>query len=116
MLLSYLTQRQQIAECNGSQSNSLEIKTGIPEGCVLGPILFSVYINNLTMCTVFHMFFDRQRYCLIMVQICRKECIPLLLPLCTDMFNTIMYADDTTLFCDINNIPDVEHSMNAELI
>ena len=26
-----------------------------------------------------------------------------------------MYADDTTLFCDINNIPDVKHSLNAEL-
>ena len=38
------------------------------------------------------------------------------LPLCTDMFNMIMYADDTTLFCDINSIPDVEHSLNAELI
>ena len=27
-----------------------------------------------------------------------------------------MYADDTTLFCDINSIPDVEYSLNAELI
>ena len=26
-----------------------------------------------------------------------------------------MYADDTTLFCDINSIPDVEHSLNVEL-
>ena len=31
------------------------------------------------------------------------------------MFNMIMYADDTTFFCDINSIPDVEHSLNAEL-
>ena len=37
------------------------------------------------------------------------------LPLCTDMFNIIMYADDTTLFSDINSIPDVEHPLNAEL-
>ena len=35
------------------------------------------------------------------------------LPLCTDMFNMIMYADDTTLFCDINSIPDVEHSLQG---
>ena len=26
-----------------------------------------------------------------------------------------MYADDATLFCDINSIPDVEHSLKAEL-
>ena len=37
------------------------------------------------------------------------------LSLCTDMFNMIMYADDITLFCDINRIPDVEHSLNAEI-
>ena len=30
------------------------------------------------------------------------------------MFNMIMYADDTTLFRDINSIPDGEHSLNAE--
>ena len=83
LLQSYLTQKQQIVECNGFQSDSLEIKIGIPQGSVLSPFLFSVYINDL--------------------------------PLCTDMFNMIMYADDTTLFCDINNIPDVEHSLNAEL-
>ena len=83
LLKSYLTQRQQVVEYNGFQSDSLEIKTGIPQGSVLGPFLFSVYINDL--------------------------------PLCTDMFNMIMYADDTTLFCDINSIPDVEHSLNAEL-
>ena len=83
LLKSYLTQRQQIVECNGFQSDSLEIKTGIPQGSVLGPFLFSVYINDL--------------------------------PLCTDMINMIMYADDTTLFCDINSIPDAEHSLNAEL-
>ena len=81
--MSYLTQRQQIVECNGFQSDSLEIKTGIPQGSVLGPFLFSVYINDLT--------------------------------LCTDMFNMIMCADDTTLICDINSIPEVEHSLNAEL-
>ena len=37
------------------------------------------------------------------------------LPLRTDMFNMIMYADDSTLFCDINSIPDVEYYLNAEL-
>ena len=27
-----------------------------------------------------------------------------------------MYADDTTLFCDINNIQNLEITLNAELL
>ena len=37
------------------------------------------------------------------------------LPSCTDIFNMIMYADDTTLFCDINGNPADEHVLNTEL-
>ena len=44
LLQSYLTQRQQIVEWNGFQLDSLEIKTGIPQGSLLGLYLFSVYI------------------------------------------------------------------------
>ena len=34
---------------------------------------------------------------------------------CTDTFDMIMYADDTTLFCDINGNPADEHVLNTEL-
>ena len=37
------------------------------------------------------------------------------LPTCTDIFNMIMYADDTTLFCDINGNSADEHLLNMEL-
>ena len=37
------------------------------------------------------------------------------LPSCTDKFNMIMYADDTTLFCYINGNPADEHVLNTEL-
>ena len=33
----------------------------------------------------------------------------------TDIFNMIMYADDTTLICDINGNPADEHLLNMEL-
>ena len=51
LLRSYLTQRQQIVEFDGFLSKSLEIKTGVPRGSVLGPFLFSIYINDLPVST-----------------------------------------------------------------
>ena len=27
----------------------------------------------------------------------------------------IMYADDTTLYCDIHGVPNIQHLLNAEL-
>ena len=34
------------------------------------------------------------------------------LPLCSKIFEIIMYADDTTLYCDIHGIPNIQHLLN----
>ena len=36
------------------------------------------------------------------------------LPLCFKIFEKIMYADDTTLYCDIHGVPNIQHLLNAE--
>ena len=67
----YLSGRSQFVEYNGHKSEKLDVTTGVPQGSVLGPLLFLIYINDL--------------------------------PLVSNVFNMVMYADNTTLFCNVDN-------------
>ena len=50
-LHSYLISRQQFISVNNSDSDPLQITCGEPQGSVLGPILFLIYINDFTNCS-----------------------------------------------------------------
>ena len=44
---SYLSNRRQFTIINGVQSTHKIVSTGVPQGSVLGPVLFLIYVNDL---------------------------------------------------------------------
>ena len=88
---SYLTNRLQYVQYDGQESDLSTITTGVPQGSILGPLLFIIYMNDI------HKVTDKFNFILY------ADDTSLVEPLCT--FN----------YSVKDNINDISQNINAEL-
>ena len=78
---SYLINRTFLINLGHASSQPVCVSSGVPQGSILGPLLFLIYINDMSQAV---------------------KC------------NLFLYADDTCLVCQHNDINEIEKQLNKD--
>ena len=80
---SYLSNRKRYVYLNGINSVTRNVTCGVPQGSVLDPLLFLLYINDL--------------------------------PNISNQLAFYLFADDTNIYLESNDLEKLQRTMNKEL-
>ena len=81
----YLGNRQMCTKFNSYTSNTKSLICGVPQGSVVGPILFLCYVNDI-------------------IDVCSDASVKI-----------VLYADDTVIFCRSDNVLELQDKMQNTL-
>lgn len=84
---SYITRRRHFVRNNFKSSDCMESVLGIPQGTILGPLAFLIFVNDF----------------LLYMKKSAPEC------------NIHMYADDITMYCEGTTIEEISTKINRSL-
>ena len=83
LIKNYLDHREQFVSYNGFDSDVKQINSGVPQGSILGPLIFILYINDISNVS--------------------------------ETLFPILFADDSNVFIQGNNLNNMVSTMNREL-